>query len=95
MPKKDIFTTIRLKGARVSSSAFSVYYKDVGKKVSPRVVVSLKIDKRAVVRNRIRRQVKEILKDISPTLGMIVIIKQLVLKRSFQEMKKELLELIK
>lgn len=95
MPKKDIFTHVRSKGTRVSSGAFSVYYKDVGKKVSPRVVISLKIDKRAVVRNRIRRQIKEILRDISPTLGIIVIIKQLVLKKDYQEMKQELIGLIK
>jgi ribonuclease P protein component len=95
MSKKDIFSIIRLKGARASSGAFSVYYKDVGEKVNPRVVVSLKVEKRAVVRNRIRRQIKEILKDISPTLGIMVITKQLVLKKSFQEMKEELIGLIK
>ena len=95
MPPKDIFTYIRSKGTRVSSGAFSVYYKDVKEKSIQRVVVSLKIDKRATVRNRIRRQLKEILKDISPTLGIIVITKQPVLKKSFQEMKQELTKLIK
>lgn len=79
---------------RVSSSAFSVYYKDVGTHIRPRVVVSQKVDKRATVRNRLRRQIREIIKTLSPTLGVIVIAKPSILDKSFAEMKKELLGLI-
>lgn len=95
MPGKNMFDTIRLKGARVSSSAFSVYYKDMGVALKPRIVVSQKIDKRATVRNRLRRQIREILKPLSPSLGLIVITKKSVLERDFSAMRRELLGLFK
>jgi len=60
-------------------------------------VVSLKVSKKAVARNRIRRRLKEISrensKDIKPGFNILIIAKPNIINKEFQEIKKELEEL--
>jgi len=60
-------------------------------------VVSLKVSKKAVARNRIRRRLKEISrensKDIKPGFNILIIAKPNIVDKEFQEIKKELEEL--
>ena len=90
-----MFNLVRSKGARGNSSAFSVYYKDVGCPLNPRVVVSQKVDKRATVRNRLRRQIREILAQHSPAIGVMVIVKKPALEMTFQAMRTDLQRIIR
>lgn len=58
------------------------------------LVVSVKIDKRAVVRNRIRRQLSESvrrdLKEILPAFDVVLVAKKDISGKSFKEIQKEL-----
>ena len=63
------------------------------------VVVPIKIDKRAVVRNRIRRQLSEILrlmhKNIKPGFNIVVFCKNPVLEMKREDMKKQIEYILK
>lgn len=57
------------------------------------VVVPIKIDKRAVVRNRIKRQLSEIIrlmyKDIKPGFNIVLFCKSPILETKQEDMKKQ------
>jgi ribonuclease P protein component len=60
------------------------------------VVVPVKVDKRAVVRNRIKRQIYEILRlnlnKFKPKLGIVILVKKEILGKSYREIEKEILK---
>lgn len=89
LPKKlrlsrQSFLTAKKNGQRYSSSNFSLTVYDSGLEYTRySVITSTKIDKRAVVRNRLRRQIYEFLsKHQRAGLDVIIIPKPQVLKLS-------------
>lgn len=89
---KTIAKTLRI-GRRVSHSAVSlVIAKSGGAKTKVAVVVGTKIDKRAVVRNRLKRRTREALRPLIPRVAPgfdIVAFPRLPLAEiPFEELKK-------
>jgi ribonuclease P protein component len=62
-------------------------------------VIGLKISKKAVIRNKIKRQlrgiIKENLSDIKPGLDVIIISKPDIIDKNYQEIKNDLEKLLK
>jgi len=96
--QKD-FKEVALNGSRFFS-AFFVIYKLNRKRKAARVgvVVSNKISKKAVVRNKLRRWVKsdvrEVLQEL-PKADYMIVLKKAVLNKSHDELKKSLLSSLK
>lgn len=62
------------RGVRAHGPGFTLYYKTVTGNPRPRIVISQKVDKRAVVRNRIRRRVRAALSPhLAPGRGIVVV----------------------
>lgn len=63
------------------------------------IVISLSVARKATIRNRLRRQLSEIirhkLKDIKPGFDVVLIIRPALIKKSFGEIEKELDTLFK
>ena len=59
------------------------------------VIVSTKVDKRAVVRNKIKRQIRAIIKDninnIKPGYNILIIVKKQALELDFNKLEKILI----
>ncbi len=93
MPKaaNDVMDRVTRRGTRVSRRGFVLYYLKILHPPRPRIVVSQKVDKRATVRNRLRRQIREIIKGAQVTnRAVAVIVKKELLELSFAELKKTL-----
>lgn len=58
-----------------------------------KIIVSLKVSKKAVVRNKIRRRIKEILRQLAIKQGydIVVIANKEIIGKSFGEIKKAIL----
>jgi ribonuclease P protein component len=63
------------------------------------VIVSLKVDKRATKRNRLKRQIRAIfyshLKEIKPGFDIVIMPQKTALEKKYQELEKELINLFK
>ncbi|MBU4360887.1 ribonuclease P protein component [Candidatus Parcubacteria bacterium] len=63
------------------------------------IVVNLKVDKRAVARNKIRRRIKEIVRlndeKLKQGFDVMILTRELVKELSYQEIKSKLLDLFK
>ena len=71
---KNVWDRIMRKGKRISGPDFTVYHLRLSAAPRPRIVVSQKVDKRAVVRNKIRRRLRSILNQILPPgTGLVII----------------------
>lgn len=72
---------------------FIKYKKNNLNKNSFRIIVSVKVSKKAVVRNKIRRQIREILRQANLKQGydIVVITNKDILNKSFQEIKQRVL----
>lgn len=53
------------------------------------VVTGLKLSKKAVVRNQLRRRLREIIRDNPPSRDVLIIPKKKILDLEFDELKKE------
>lgn len=86
----DILDRVTRRGTKFSRRGFTLYYLKVLNPPRPRIVISQKIDKRAVVRNRLRRQIRSILSgaDLNRR-AIVVIVRKELLALSFQELKTE------
>lgn len=95
MKTQDVWEKVRRQGKRFHGSNFTLYYLRLAAPLKPRVVVSSKIDKRATVRNKIRRRIRNILKDLAPAYaGLLVITKPNIADASFQSLEKDFKEAI-
>lgn len=63
------------------------------------IVINLKIDKRAVVRNKLRRQIKAVLRTHQPKLktgwDIMILMRESIKELKYQEIEEKLLELFK
>ncbi len=94
MPRaaNDVMDRVTRRGTRLSRRGFALYYLKILHPPHPRVVISQKVDKRATVRNRLRRQIREIIKSAQLTnCAVVIIVKKELLESSFAELKKSLL----
>ena len=79
------------RGKRVYRPDFTVYYLKLSTSIKPRIVVGQKVDKRAVVRNKIKRRLRSILSQILPPhTGLVIIAKPSILGLSYQILKQKL-----
>ncbi|MFH1392189.1 MAG: ribonuclease P protein component [bacterium] len=62
-----------------------------------RIIVSLKVSKKAVIRNKIRRRIKEILRQLELKTGydIVVITNKEIINKSFREIKEKILFLLR
>lgn len=56
------------------------------------IVVSTKISKKAVVRNKIKRRIREIIRQINIKIGfdIVIVAKQEIIDKNYQEIKNDL-----
>ena len=93
MPKaaNDVIDRVTRRGTRLNRRGFVLYYLKALRPPRPRIVISQKVDKRATVRNRLRRQIREIINKAQPAnRAIVVIVKKELLEISFTELKKSL-----
>ncbi len=97
LKKKRNFQKVKSKGKFYDTPLFSVLFLENQEK-APKFgfIVSKKIDKAAVTRNKIRRQLSEAVKSLLPELRtdifVLVLVKKRIKKASFQEIKDNLLK---
>lgn len=87
----DIYDRITRRGARVSRRGFTLYALKLLNPPRPRIVISQKVDKRAVVRNRLRRRIRAIIQRHAPThRALVIITRKELLDLSFAELTQAL-----
>lgn len=92
LSKKEIEIVLK-KGKKYSSINFLLFYFPFNElKVSP--IVSKKISKKAVVRNKIKRRVRSIAKELLKKGGYAVVVKNDISNNNFQDLKDEFKKLI-
>jgi len=88
----DPLDLVMRRGIRVSRPGFTVYAKRLTESYRPRIVVSGKLDKRATVRNRLRRQIRSILVPyLGDTIGIVIVCRPEILTMTFSELKPRLI----
>lgn len=94
----DEFTEIINKGKRISNKYFSIYYRYNNKTNRYGITVPKKTG-HAVIRNKIKRQVKNIIdnnkKAIQISYDYVIIIRKGILDLSYGEIEKELINLMR
>jgi len=84
----QLLDEVMRRGRRVFHPAFTVCYMRQPHTPKPRIVVGQKVDKRAVVRNKIRRRIRAVLQDkMSTGVGMVVITRKPILGLSYQQLR--------
>jgi len=96
LAKQKDFDNVFKRGKPVFSTNLKIKFVTNERKNSRLAfVVSNKISKKATVRNKLRRQMSEIvrtnLKMIKMGYDVVVVVKQSILKRNFEQIEKELL----
>jgi len=92
----DIWEKIRRQGRRVYGPDLTVYGMKLTSAPTPRIVVPLKVDKRSTVRNKIKRQLREILRKTDVRdLGLVVIVKPSVVGTPFKSLNQDLNKILK
>lgn len=99
LDKKE-FTFLKERGRKISTPFFSLLWGR-GRGEGPRFgfVVSKKIDKRAVVRNKIKRRLAQALlsslSKIRPEVWLIFLAKKSLREKNFKEIRKEIDRVLK
>jgi len=76
------------RGAKLNQRGFTLYSMKMLHPPRPRIVISQKIDKRSVVRNRLRRQIRAILdRALPPNRAVVIIVRRELLGLSFTELQ--------
>lgn len=91
LPKKNRFSfKSKLPKQIINSPSFNVRHDENGEELKVAVVVSKKVDKRAVVRNKIKRQILEIVNSINlgKPLSLVFYVKAQAL--SSKDLEKEI-----
>lgn len=100
LKKKKDFDKVFKKGKTIAGKLiFLKYLKNKLKINRFGFVVSLKLSKKAVIRNKLRRQLREVtrkkLPNIRPGLDIIIIAKPEIINKDYQDIKDELEDLFK
>ena len=83
------------RGRRLRRPAFAIYALPVSSPLHPRIVVGQKVDKRAVVRNRARRRLREILRATPlPRVGLVVVARKPIVEITYAELRHDLTKLL-
>ena len=83
------------RGRRVFQPSFVLYYLPLSRKLSPRIVVSQKVDKRSVVRHKVKRRIRHILKHLDTrNYGVVIITNKTILTQSFPDLSHSLRSVI-
>lgn len=91
----DVIDRVTRRGTRLNRRGFVLYYLKALHPPRPRIVISQKVDKRAVIRNRLRRQIRDIISGTRLTnRAIVVIVKKELLEISFAELKKSLVAIL-
>jgi len=93
--KKRDFQQIRTRGKSVFSNFFRLrFMANQSENSRFAVVVSVKVSKKATGRNRLRRQVNEILRlnlaKIKPNQDIVIFVNNRALEKKYQELKQDL-----
>ena len=95
--KSETYSQIISEKKSIKNKYFSIYYK-ISNKTLYGITVPKKVGK-AHIRNKVKRQIKNIIitheKDIQKNFNYVIIIKEVVLDLSYQEMTDELISLFK
>lgn len=96
--RKDIEKILKI-GKREYNAYFSLFYLKTGKKTRVKVIVPVKVDKRATKRNLLRRRASEILRNnlanIKSGYDIVLLFKKEVLGIEFADLQKEILRTLK
>lgn len=98
--KDDSFSLVKKRGKRINGNAFNLSFLNRGGERPSRFgfIVSSKISKKAVERNRIKRLlrliIKELLEDINGGHDIVIIAKKGALKIEKQKAKEEIASLL-
>jgi len=98
--KKADFANIFKRGETANSQLVFLKFKKNDKEINRfGIVTSLKISKKAVVRNKIKRRLREIirecLKNFKPGFDIIIIAKPAIIKENYKNIKEKLEELFR
>ncbi|MCI5066287.1 ribonuclease P protein component [bacterium] len=96
IPKRREITGLQQRGKKIFSKGFLVCYRiEPGSESRMAVTVSKKVHKRAVVRNRIKRRVREIFRrlrrELPPGTAMVIIARGSAVECSFAECEAQIL----
>ena len=90
-PVVDPLDIVMRRGRRVHRPGFSVYWLPLTVPLAPRIVVGQKVDKRATVRNLIRRRIRSVLSQAHLRgVGLVVVGRKPILELTFQQLKADL-----
>lgn len=74
-------------GRRVFAPGLVIYTSPLTRPAKPRIIVGQKVDKRSVVRHKVKRRLRHILQSlVIGNLGVVVVAKKEVLQQSFPEL---------
>jgi len=95
---KTVISSIFKTGDFVRTPFFNLYYKKIFSPPQILVTISNKVEKRAVKRSRLRRQIqeafKEIIESLNPSTKIIVVARKGIIGENYYNIKQELLRAI-
>jgi len=97
MPKavESVSDRVTRRGTKLSQRGFTLYYLKLLNPPRHRIVISQKIDKRATVRNHLRRQIRSILSQTGlANRALVIIVRKELLGTPFAALKAELMRAI-
>lgn len=84
------------RGRRVFAPGLVVYTLPLRKPAKPRIVVSQKVDKRSVVRHKVKRQLRHILSRLTlGNIGVVVVTKKEILDINFAQLREQLSRILR
>lgn len=84
----DVFDRVIRRGARVNRPGLTLYSLKLLHPPRPRIVISQKIDKRATARNRLRRQLRAVIRQYPvANRALMVIVRKELADRTYAELK--------
>jgi len=87
----DVLGRVTRRGVRISRHGFTLYYLKLLNPPAPRIVISQKVDKRAVVRNRLRRRIRAIIQTRALTnRALVVITRKELIALTYPELKQQI-----
>lgn len=84
-------SAVTRRGRRVFRPGLAIYSLPLALSLKPRIVVSQKVDKRSVVRHKLKRRIRHILSSVNlGKLGVVVITKREALDLPYLDLRKHL-----